>query len=258
MDKLSVSIISFNEEKNIRRCLESVKTIADEIVVVDSFSTDKTEAICREFDVSFSKHPFEGYIEQKNVALKACRHNFVLSLDADEALSEELCNSILDEKKRGFKGGYSMNRLTNFCGSWIRHSGWYPDRKLRLFEKTSGEWGGKNPHDKFLFFDKNTVLSHLKGDLLHYSYYTIEQHIAQINKFSTIKAEGEFERGKKCYWIRLWLSPTFKFFRNYFFKLGFLDGFHGYVICRNSAHATFLKYSKLRELWKQYKQPKND
>ena len=248
MKKLSVSIITFNEEKNIRRCLESVSTLADEIVVVDSFSTDKTEAICREFDVKFSTHIFEGHIEQKNIALAYCSNPVVLAVDADEALSEKLLESIKIEKEKGFPHPvYSMNRLTNYCGKWIRHCGWYPDRKLRLFHKSAGKWGGENPHDQLILKEKVSAFQ-LTGDLLHYSYYTQEEHFKQVEYFTTIGAATYHKKGKKAGCLKMYGSPVAKFLRDYIFKLGFLDGKSGFQVCYISAGATFTKYKKLRAL----------
>jgi glycosyltransferase involved in cell wall biosynthesis len=247
--KLSVVIITYNEEKNIERCILSVKEIADDIVVVDSFSTDRTEEICLGHGVRFLKHSFEGYIEQKNWAKEQAMYDFVLSLDADEALSDELRDSISKVDSNPSAEGYYFNRLTNYCGQWIRHCGWYPDRKLRLWDRRRGSWQGVNPHDEF-FLDEGCRKQYLKGDLLHYSFYTVDQHIAQINKFSSIKAQGMFERGIKPGLLRMWVSPGFKFFRDYFLKLGFLDGYFGYLVCRNSAYSTFLKYAKLKSLYK--------
>lgn len=248
MEKLSVVIITLNEEKNIKRCLDSVITVADEIVVVDSFSTDKTGQICSSFGVRFVKHEFEGYIEQKKFALTLAKNKLVLSLDADEALSDELKNSILEVKNELSASGYTMNRLTNYCGKWVWHCGWYPDRKLRLFISNRGSWGGINPHDKFIFHNKESI-KHLKGDLLHYSYYTIDEHYKQSEKFSNIAAQSYFEKNKKATLIKLWINPAAKFFRDYFFKLGFLDGSTGFRICYISAGATHSKYRKLKDIY---------
>ena len=140
MIKLSSVIITFNEERNIGRCIESLAGIADEIVVVDSGSTDDTEAICRSFGVKFIEHTFEGYGEQKNFAVSHCSFEYILSLDADEALSIELKESISALKNKWDKDGYSFNRLTNYCGKWVHYCGWYPDSKLRLFKKNKGKW----------------------------------------------------------------------------------------------------------------------
>lgn len=247
--KLSVAIITFNEERNIKRCLDSVKELADEIVVVDSFSTDKTEDICKQYQVKFVKNRFDGHIEQKNFILQHTSFDFVLALDADEALSDELKQSIIKIKDNPDADGYCFNRLTNYCGKWIKHCSWYPDKKLRLWNKNLGKWGGVNPHDKFIMADAAKI-KHLKGDLLHYSFYTIEQHITQINKFSTIKAQGLYNKGKKTNLWKLLIAPKITFIRMFIFRLGFLDGYYGYVICRNSAHSTFLKYAKLRTMHK--------
>lgn len=249
MEKISVVIITYNEERNIRRCLESVITVADEIIVVDSISADNTKEICAEFDVVFKEQKFLGYIEQKNHALKFAKYNFVLSLDADEALSDELKNSILKAKENLMASGYTMNRLTNYCGKWIHHCGWYPDKKLRLFNHKLGSWGGINPHDEF-FFNTNENIIHLHGDILHYSYYTVEGHYQQADRFSDIAAEAYFEKGKRSSFINLWFSPIIRFIRDYFFLLGFLDGTAGFRICYISAFTTYRKYKKLINLQK--------
>lgn len=247
MHKLSVVIITFNEEKNIRRCLESIKDIADEIVVVDSFSTDKTESICKEFNAKFITHKFDGYIEQKNYALSQAINDYILSLDADEAPNDILVQSIITEKKNFIASVYSVNRLTNYCGQWIRHGSWYPDTKIRLIKKNSGSWAGENPHDRFIPHG-NIKVKHLEGDILHYSYYTLEEHILQINRFSTINAQSAFKNGTRSNWFKIIFNPAFRFVRDYFFKSGWRDGFYGYIICRNSAYSTFLKYIKLKKL----------
>ena len=147
MTPISVVIITLNEEKNIGRCIVSVLDIADEIVVLDSLSTDKTKEICLNYPVKFFEQPFLGYIEQKNKALEFSTYPHVLSLDADEEISAELKKSIQKVKENGVGDGYYFNRLTNYCGKWIKHTDWYPDQKLRLFDKRKGQWSGTNPHD---------------------------------------------------------------------------------------------------------------
>jgi len=247
--KISVIIITFNEEKNIRRCLESVQNIADEIIVVDSFSSDSTETICKDFNVRFVKNEFKGHIEQKNFALGLSSNPHVLSLDADEALSEELIQSVNRLKSGWNSDAYSMNRMTNYCGSWIRHGSWYPDSKIRLITVGKGKWGGENPHDTYMP-DNHSSVGKVRGDILHYSYYTTEDHIAQVNKFTTLGAQSAFNAGRKANILMLFYKPFYKFVRDYFLKMGFLDGYAGFVIARISAHATFLKYLKLLELQK--------
>jgi glycosyltransferase involved in cell wall biosynthesis len=247
MPKLSVVIITYNEEKNIGRCLESIQDIADDIVVVDSYSTDRTEEIVRSFNGRFIQHPFEGHIEQKNWAITQAKYPHILSLDADEVPSERLKLSILQVKENWEYDGYYFNRLTNYCGKWIRHTSWYPARKLRLWDSRKGQWGGLNPHDKFKL-QKGATRKYLKGDLFHYSYYTINEHIEQINKFSSIVAEAYFKENRKASYFNIIFHPTWRLFRDYIIKMGFLDGFYGLVISVNSSHETFLKYSKLRNL----------
>ena len=250
MPQLSVVIITFNEEQNIGRCIASVQEIADEVIVVDSFSTDATESICNKHGVHFIQNKFEGYIEQKNFAATHTSFNHILSLDADEELSKELSASIRLVKETWMHESYSMNRLSNYCGKWIRHGSWYPDRKIRLFEKGKGNWGGMNPHDKFIPSNENDT-GFLKGDIHHYSYYSVEGHVEQANKFSTIGAKSAYDSGKRSNILKIILKPRFKFLRDFILRAGFLDGYYGLVISRISAHETFLKYVKLRELEKQ-------
>ena len=249
MPKISAVIITFNEERDIARCIESVRDVVDEIVIVDSFSDDRTEKICESYSVKFIKHKFEGYIEQKNWALKQASNPHILSLDADEALSEELKQSIINVKKNWTHDGYYFNRLTNYCGKWLRYS-WYPDRKLRLWDSRKGSWQGINPHDEFVLQD-GVKTNFLKGDLLHYSYYTISEHVNQANRFTDISVKAAFAKGKKATLFKILFSPVFKFLRDYIFKLGFLDGYYGFLVCQISANATFLKYIKLRQLHQQ-------
>ncbi len=251
MTKLSAVILTFNEENNIARCIDSLQMVADEIIVVDSFSKDRTEEICREKGITFIQHNFEGYIEQKNWARQQASYPYVLSLDADEALSNRLEKEILTEKEKNFPyDGYFFNRLTNFCGKWIYHCGWYPDKKLRLWDNSKGKWEGENPHDRFVM-EKGSSLKYLKGDLLHYSFYSIEQHMQTVNKFSSVSAYMRYRRGIRFRWIKLFISAPWKFFHSYILQAGFLDGFYGFVICKNSAHSAFLKQVKLYQLWKQ-------
>ena len=256
MISLSVVVITYNEERNIARCLESVKEIADEIVVVDSFSKDRTVEICESFGAKVVQHRFEGHIEQKNFAIMQARFPHLLSIDADEALSEKLRTSILEAKANWNHDGFMVNRLTNYCGAWIRHSGWYPDRKLRLFDSRKGRWTGVNPHDRYELHDPASAVGVLDGDLLHYSYYSISDHLKQVDYFTEISAQVLFKQGRKASLLRLLAAPIFRFVRDYIIKLGFLDGYYGFVICTISCHAVFLKYAKLNQLHKDNLQTK--
>lgn len=245
MPPISVVVITKNEEKNIRRCLESVIEIADEMLVVDSYSEDKTAEIAVSLGAVVVKQNFLGHIEQKNFAARQAKNDWVLSLDADEALDSELKENIKTFINHPKSNVCSMNRLTNYCGTWIRHTGWYPDRKLRLWNRKFGQWGGVNPHDSWFPTNNSEKITHLKGDILHYSYYTISDHIKQIETFTEIAAKAEVSKGKRVSLITVLVAPVLKFCKHYFLQLGFLDGFYGYVISRLSAEATFIKYLKI-------------
>ena len=247
---ISALIITYNEAANIGACIDSLTGVADEIIVVDSFSTDATADICSQKQVRFIQHAFEGYIEQKNYASTLANFSYLLSLDADEVLSDELRQSILAVKHQLKYDAYYVNRLNNYCGQWIRHGNWYPDRKLRLWNKNKGRWGGTNPHDR-LILNEGATTARLKGDLLHFTIKSISQHLGQINKFTSIRADEMFKKGRKPNFYYLWCKPVVSFFWSYFVKHGFLDGYLGFVISFNSAYAVFLRYAKLKELWKQ-------
>ncbi len=245
--QISGVIITYNEEKNIERCLQSLQEICDEIVVVDSFSTDKTKEICQRFDIRFIENPFEGHIQQKNFAMQQASHDIVLSLDADEALSDQLKASISKVKSNWEHKAYRFNRFTNYCGQWIKHCGWYPDTKTRLWDRSIGHWGGTNPHDS-VELDQGVEAVHLKGDLLHYSYYTREEHANRSAKYAVISAKAMHQQGKRSSLLKMWGSAIFRFMQDYIFRFGFLDGYNGWVICRTSGVTTFQKYAHLRRL----------
>lgn len=249
MTPLSVVIITFNEEKNIARCLDSVKEVADEIVVVDSYSTDGTEKICLSYEVRFTQNKFEGHIEQKNFALQQASNDYVLSLDADECLSPELKNSVREAKQNLSYDAYQMNRLNNYCGKWIRHGGWYPDRKIRLWNRKKGIWGGINPHDRVVM-QESASIGFLEGSLLHYAYTTINEHRAKNEKYSSIIANAMFKEGRKVKAWTIFPRAVFTFVKFYFLKLGFLDGYYGFTISRLAAQYTQKKYSKLVAVWR--------
>ena len=247
MINISAVIITFNEERNIERCLKSLEGIADEIVVVDSFSADATEKLCKQFNVKFLQHPFEGYMQQKSWACEQVKYDYILQLDADEQLSEELRSSILEAKADWKADGYSFNRLTNYIGKWIHHCGWYPDAKLRLWDRRKGAWSGINLHES-VKMNEDAVTIKLKGDLLHYSYYSIQQHLNQINSFTEIAAKEGVAKGKSTSMFIIMIKVIWKFKRDYFIKLGFLDGYYGFVVCAMSAYTLFVKSLKMREL----------
>jgi glycosyltransferase involved in cell wall biosynthesis len=254
MPKISAVIITLNEEKNIERCLQSLTGVADEIVVVDSFSTDRTAEICQKYGARFIRNKFEGYVEQKNFAVSQAKFPVVLSLDADEALSPLLRESILDVRNNWTHDGYIFNRINNYCGTWIRYTTWYPDRKLRLWLRDKGGWTGMNPHDR-VELEKGATTRILKGDMEHYSYYSVSDHISQINNFTTIAARSYYEEGIRSGYMKIIFSPIWKFLMEFIIKKGFMQGYYGLVISCISSFQTFLKYVKLRQL---YRKPDNN
>ncbi len=247
MPRISGVIIAFNEEKYIGQCIRSLQRVADEIVVVDSLSTDNTPGICRDLGVKYYEQEFLGYIEQKNFALEKASYDHVISLDADEALSEELIDSILKVRDNWEYDAYIFNRLNRFCGHWLRYTNYYPDRKLRMWNRKKGRWGGVNPHDKVIM-EKDAVSAWLKGDLLHWMCDSFEEHLETINNFTTIAAREAFLKGTPCSAWKVFYKPTWRFIQNYFVKKGILGGHMGFVVSYQDAFSCFQKYAKLRHL----------
>jgi len=251
--KITGVVMTYNEEERILDCLTSIKYVTDEIVVVDSFSSDGTEAICKEFGVKFIRHKFEGYIEQRQYVISHATNDYVLVLDADEILSTDLVTEINTIRNNWKYDAYLFSRLTNYEGKWIRHCGWYPDKKARLFDRNKITVKGNNPHDEITVKD-GFKTKWIKKDILHYSFYSIGDHISKTNKFSTIAARADFENGKKVVFMyHIMLKPIYQFLNEYFRKLGILDGYYGFIICIISSFGKFLKYAKLRQLYKDNK-----
>ena len=247
MQALSAVIITRNEEHNIARCLEALRGVCEEVIMVDAESTDRTAAIATALGARVVLRRWTDYSDQKNHANSLAKHPWILSLDADEELSATLRDSILAQKQRGFSGAYSMHRLTNYCGSWVRHGGWYPDTKVRLFARDTTRWEGSHVHET-LALAPGTTITLLAGDLLHYSYPTIASHEERIERYSELHARKMMEAGKDAGLVKRWLSPVAKFVQGYVFQLGLLDGRAGWDIARLSARAVHLKYAKLHAL----------
>ncbi len=248
---LSAVVIARNEAHNIVRCLESIAGVADELLVVDSGSTDGTVELAEKCGARVLFHPFSGHIEQKNWAASEARGRYILSLDADEALSPELRTSLWAWREAVVRGegadgvqGWAVNRLTNYCGTWIRHGGWYPDRKVRLWRAGAGVWGGENPHDRFEL-NGGAQPGRLTGDLLHFSYRTAEDHYRQIEFFSDIAAAAAARRGARSVALALPFRAAFQWVKNALVRGGWRDGAAGWAIARRSAWATWRKYRKL-------------
>jgi glycosyltransferase involved in cell wall biosynthesis len=247
MHSLSVVIITYNEEKNIGRCIESVRKVADEVVVIDSFSDDDTVKTAVSMGAIVSQSKFDGYINQKNRAISMASYNYVLLLDADEALSNELVISVLEAKMRFDFRAYSMKRCSNFRGKYIRHGLWYPDKKLRLFDKRVGICGGLNPHDKILV-QGDVEVKLLKGDLLHYTYDSVEEYRNRNDEVSSVAAQSLYDAGIKRSRFKIFFSPLWAFINGYVLRLGFIEGYNGFIIALHTAQQSYLKYQKLRQL----------
>lgn len=243
MAGISACIISFNEENKIEDCLRSLEGIADEIVVIDSLSTDRTVEIAAKYTDIIVRQAFLGHVEQKNFAVDHARYDWILSLDCDERLSSRLQQSILDIKDRlGQYDACKMARKTFYVYRWLNHC-WYPDIKTRLFNKHKARWGGVNPHDKVLVCGNKVLM--LRGDILHYSFGSISEHILTLDKFTEIGAQEIIKSGKKVSMVSPFSHALWTFTRMYFLKLGCLDGFAGFSASVLSFMHVFVKYSKV-------------
>ncbi len=247
MPKISAVIITMNEEDFIEQCLKSLDDVADEIIVVDSFSTDSTREICNKYKAKFVQHEFKGFMEQKNYANSLASNKYILSLDGDEALSDELQKTLFEVKNDLVYDGYQINRISNFCGQWMRHSAWYPDRQLRLFNSEKGKWGKINVHETFNM-NHGSKIGRLKGDLLHWPCTSEENLTKKIEKYSDIAAQEYYKTWKTVFFLTPFIHMFWRFILTYILHLGFLDGRNGFVICATGARSSYLKYSKLRKL----------
>lgn len=236
-------ICTKNEEKNIERCLQAVCSVADEIIIFDSNSTDQTQEICLKFKkVQFYKHEWLGFSQTKNKANELATGDYILSLDADEVLSEEIQDEILILKNK-MSALYTINRMTNYCGKWIKHSGWFPDRHVRIFPKVGSRWIGDFVHEK-LQNSNHLPIQDLKGVVYHYSVSSLHDHLRKCETYSTLGAKELIRKKKKFLLISAVISPIGRFLRHYVLKRGFLDGSAGFIIACLSSYAVYLKYSK--------------
>lgn len=241
--KISAVIIVFNEEDRLPETLASLQGIADEIVIVDSFSTDRTPEIAKQSQAYFYQNRFEDYGQQKNFAMQKAGHEWILNLDADERVSLELKKALLELKEKppaAAISAFAIKRKAFYLGRWICHSGWYPDRKVRFFRKKSAVWQGRI-HERLVVTGQIAPLS---GDILHYTYRDISDHVQRLNRYSSFQAEEIVKQGKKLLLLRLFILPPVTFLRHYVWRLGFIDGFPGLVIATISSWGTALKYYK--------------
>ncbi len=243
--KISACIITFNEEKRIKDCLNALSFV-DEIIILDSNSTDNTESVARKYGAKFYKHTFSGYVNQKNMAISKANGQWVLVVDADEIVSpglkQEIQSAIESENKYD---AYRIPRMSFYLGEWIRFSGWYPDYNIRLFKNGKGTFQGGTVHERLTVNGRiGTFIHHLE----HYSYENISHHLIRIDQYSTLIAQDKYEKGKKSSITWAILKSFSKFFITYVYRLGFLDGRAGLVIAIMGGYYNFLKYVKLWEL----------
>lgn len=245
--KISAVLISWNEEEKVARALSSLEGVADEIIVVDSFSTDKTCEICQRFTDRVIQRPWPGYRRQKQFATDQATHEWALSLDCDEELSPELRQELSAWKTNSgtHPDGYFIPRLTWFMGRWIRHTSWHPDWQLRLFRPGKGRWKGGRVHESF---QVDGFATRLKNPILHYTYSDFSEYLQQLDRFSSLAAADAHESGRRAGWGQIVFSPQLAFFKNYFLKRGFLDGTPGLTVSALAAVSTLFKLLKLWEL----------
>jgi glycosyltransferase involved in cell wall biosynthesis len=245
---ISVVIITYNEEKRLEAALKSVADIASEIVVVDRFSDDDTVKVAKKYTDLVFQRKWTNFADQKNFGNNNTSFPWILSLDADERVSPELREEILSLKE-GEPGcsAFSMPRQAFYLGRWIRHGGWYPDRKTRLFQKDSARWEGEYVHESLVVDGKVNLL---KGSLHHFTYRNIRDHLERLNSFSGLGAQKLYARKKKCRWYHMGIFPFLNFLKSYFWRAGFLDGFAGFVIATLHGYSVFIRYAKLKEIWK--------
>lgn len=246
MNRVSVIIITKNEERNIKECLESVKW-AEEIIIVDAQSTDNTTDIAREFTDKIYVREWEGYGKTKNFAISLCKNEWILSLDADERVSSELREEIIQKlaNPKPEVVGFSIPRRTKFLGRWINHCGWYPQRVVRLFRRGHGYFSLDKVHEKLIIDGKIELLN---TDILHFSYRSISDYISKLNRYTELAYEDMNVKEKRFSLLNLLINPLWTFARMYFINLGFFDGLAGFILCILSSFYVFVKYAKLYEL----------
>lgn len=239
--RISATIITRNEERNIARSIESLRC-CDEILVLDSGSTDRTAEIATKLGARVVEASWHGYAAQKNIAAQLAAYDWILSLDADESLSEALEAEIWHIKKTGPSfDAYTMPRLAQYLGRWILHSGWYPDRKVRLFDRRKAEWHGEYVHESVVVHGKT---GHLQSNLLHFTCSSLSEHLKSLDRYTTLAAEGLVAQGRKISLAKIVLDPPWTFFRTYFLQQGYLDGLEGVAIAYMAAFYNFVKYAK--------------
>ena len=242
-EKISACIITFNEERNIKRCLGSLAW-ADEIIVVDSGSSDGTEEICRSAGARFFVNPFSGFRDQKNTALSKASNEWIISLDADEWITEGLRDEVLRALEGTDFDGFYMPRMNHYGDKFIRHSGWYPDLKIRVWKRSRGKWVGRNVHERVNVDGK---IGYFKNGIMHFTYRNVSDHLKRIDTYSSLSAQERFDSGDRFSYGKLLFKPMAKFLKSYIVKRGFMDGLEGFIIGTMSFYLKFLEEIKMKE-----------
>lgn len=243
--KITATIITLNEERNIARAIESLRC-CDEILVLDSGSVDRTVELAEKLGTRVIEAGWRGYAGQKNWAAEQATHDWILSLDADEALSEALEAEIWNLKKKGPQyDAYTMPRLARYLGRWILHSGWYPDRKVRLYHRAKAKWVGDVVHESV---KPEGRVGHLEANILHFTCESLSEHVKSLERYTTLAAQDLAARNTEIGSWRLIVDPPWTFIKTYFFQRGFQDGLEGLIIAYMAAFYTFLKYAKARNM----------
>lgn len=248
--KLSTVIITYNEEDKIERCIRSAQTVSEEVIILDSFSTDRTVEIAMALGAKVHTQKFEGFISQRKSSIALAQYNLVLALDADEYLSPELELEIMYVKENHIADSYKLNRLSSIAGNWIWNGSWHPDYIVRLFHKDKVTNGGESPHDKIIP-NKGTTTERLRGVLFHDAHDTIEDRIESIKKHSTVAAKSKYAKGKRSNPVRMYLKTGWKFIVEYIFKIGIMDGYYGWIAAKTTAQYIYLREKKMIELQKE-------
>ena len=249
MMKLSTVIITYNEEDKIERCIRSAQTVSEEVILLDSFSTDNTVKIAESLGVVVHSQNFKGFIKQREDSIQLATHEFVLALDADEYLSPELELEILHVKENPNADAYKLNRLSSIAGQWIYNGSWHPDYIIRLFKKNNVTNGGESPHDKIIA-NKGSKVDKLRGVLFHDAHDTVEERIESVKKHSNVAAATKFKKGVRSNKLRVYIKTGWKFIVEYFFKMGILDGHYGWIAAKTTAQYIYLRENKIIELQK--------
>jgi glycosyltransferase involved in cell wall biosynthesis len=240
--KISGVVITLNEEEVIARCLSSLSKVCDEIIVVDSNSSDGTESICQSFEkVTFVKSEWLGYSQTKNKGAQLASHTNIISLDADECLDEVAISKINSLNREDLCDSYSINRKNFYSNKWVKYGGWYPDVKIRLYNKNVNRWEGDFVHET-LVSNPGTLTTHLEGNIEHYTIRKHSDHMVTIHKYAKLAAQRDKEQGKKSNVLSAMVSAIIHFIKIYFIKSGWLDGFIGFRVALNSARSKWLRY----------------